>query len=122
MSIRGLQSGGTFKNVLARNVDDVVIPILAAIIAFLDCNCNLSLFKGKDITPISVLWLKIFQSRVAEEKLNYDQMVGTQKIIIAIEEFECKFPFFWLVKEAIDMQWAGAKGIAGNCYQLTVFP
>lgn len=114
MSVCSLQSGGTFKNVLARRLDEVIIPILAEIIAFLDHNCNLSLLQEKaDATPLFELWLKIFQSSLTEERLRYEQMVGTRNVVMAREEFECQFPFFWLVKETIDTLWETAKGIAG---------
>lgn len=121
VSIRSLQSGGTFKNVLARKFDNVIIPILAEVIAFLDHNYNLNLIQPEfdtTPTPLCKLWLKIFQSSVTEEHLSYEQMVSTQKVIIAEEEFECQFPFFWLVKEAIEMQWESAKGMRGYCFYL----
>ena len=39
---RHLQSGGTFQNVLSRRIDEVVIPIFASIIAYVDQYSNLS--------------------------------------------------------------------------------
>ena len=123
VSIRSLQSGGTFKNVLARKLDNVIIPILAEVIAFLDHNYNLNLIQpGFDTTPLCKLWLKIFQSSITEEHLSYEQMVSTQKVVIAEEEFECQFPFFWLVKEAIGMQWESAKGMRGKIVSTLFLP
>ena len=42
---RKLQSGGTFQNVLTRRFDEVIIPIFAAIIQFIDHYANLTLLK-----------------------------------------------------------------------------
>ncbi len=39
---RRLQSGGTFQNVLSRRLDQVVIPVFASIIAFVDQYSNLA--------------------------------------------------------------------------------
>ena len=115
MSRRSLQHGGTFKNVLARKIDDVTVPIFAEIIAFLDHNCNLSLLQtGSETTPLSQFWLRMFQSPRAEQQLHYEQMVGRQKVPMAEEEIESQFPFSWLVKEAVDSQWDEAKRTAGN--------
>ena len=39
---RRLQSGGTFQNVLSKRLDEVVIPVFASIIAFVDQYSNLA--------------------------------------------------------------------------------
>lgn len=43
MSGRKLQSGGTFQNVLTRRLDEVIVPIFAAILSSIDQYSNLSL-------------------------------------------------------------------------------
>ena len=45
LSAKKLQSGGTFQNVLKRKLDEVVVPIFAAILAFIDQYSNLSLLR-----------------------------------------------------------------------------
>ena len=117
MSRRSLQHGGTFKNVLARKFDDVIVPIFAEIIAFLDHDCNLSLLQaGFETTPLSQFWLRVFRSPRAEQQLHYEQMVGKQKVPMAEEEIESQFPFSWLVKEAIDSQWDEAQSRTGIAF------
>ena len=44
---RRLQSGGTFQNVLSRRLDEVVIPVFASIIAFVDQYSNLAHLHSK---------------------------------------------------------------------------
>ena len=44
---RNLQSGGTFQNVLSRRLDEVFIPVFAAVIVFIDQYSNLNLVKDK---------------------------------------------------------------------------
>ncbi len=49
---RHLQSGGTFQNVLTRRLDEVIIPLFAAIIAFIDQYSNLNLVNTKFVNLI----------------------------------------------------------------------
>ena len=116
MNIHNLQTGGTFKNVLSRKLDNVIIPFFAEIIAFIDHNCNLNLLQTvSPPTPLSQFWLKIFSSERAEQALHYDDMAtGVQKVAMRDEEFECEFPFSWLVKELMDSQWDNAQTTAGT--------
>lgn len=116
MDIHRLQTGGTFKNVLTRKLDDIVVPFFAEIIAFVDRNCNLSLLQTeRPITPLSEFWLKIFRSERAEQALHFTDIVATQKVPMRDEEFTCEFPFSWLVKELMDAQWDTAQSTGGKC-------
>ena len=116
MNIHNLQTGGTFKNVLSRKLDNVIIPFFAEIIAFIDRNCNLNLLQTvSPPTPLSQFWLKIFRSERTEQALHYDDMAtGVQKVAMRNEEFECEFPFSWLVKELMDSQWDNAQTTGGT--------
>ena len=49
---RRLQSGGTFQNVLSRRLDEIVIPVFASIIYFVDQYSNLSHLYPKYVTQI----------------------------------------------------------------------
>ena len=40
---RSLQSGGTFQNVLARKLDEVIVPVFARILASIDCYYNIDI-------------------------------------------------------------------------------
>ena len=99
-------------NVLSRKLDDIIVPCLAEVIAFVDKYCNLSLLQLKP-TPLSQFWLRIFGSKRAEESLRYIDMVGRQKVEMNHDNFACEFPFSWLVKELMDSHWDSAKSIGG---------
>lgn len=112
MDMHHLQTGGTFMNVLSRKLDDIIIPCLAEIIAFVDRHCNLNLLELSP-TLLSQFWLKIFGSKRAEEALRYADMVGRQKVEMNHDNYDCQFPFSWLVKELMDSHWDSAKSIGG---------
>lgn len=79
------------------------------------------------------LWMSIFSNDelVQFSYLNFslNKGIGTQEVqllqasatrtggeqLLAIdEEFECQFPFFWLIKEAIESKWEPAKNTSGT--------
>ena len=45
LSTEKLQSGGTFQNVLTRRLDEVIVPLFADILLFVDHYSNLNLLK-----------------------------------------------------------------------------
>ena len=45
LSTKKLQSGGTFQNVLTRRLDEVIVPLFADILLFVDHYFNLNLLK-----------------------------------------------------------------------------
>lgn len=115
MDMCNLQTGGTFLNVLSRKLEKIIVPCFAEIIAFVDRNCNLSLLQAVyPITPLTQFWLKIFASQCVKNKFRFDEMIGTQKVLLKDEEFVCEFPFSWLVKELMDSHWDNAKGTGGR--------
>ena len=119
LSSTKLQLGGTFRNVLARKVDDVIIPLLAKIIAYVDHNYNLDLIDPK--SPNSAckqFWLSMF-SNPKVTLLEYSEMVQGDKLPgiggrMFEQTFKCKMPFFWIIKAAVDSAWDNAKRYAGN--------
>ena len=116
MNITHLQTGGTFKNVLARRLDEVIVPCFAMIIAFMDHNCNLNLLRCVQPTPLSKFWLNICASQHAQDELRYVDMVGTQKVVMIDDNFACEFPFYWLVKDLMDCQWDSAQSTGGKLH------
>ena len=81
LSGRKLQIGGTFQNVLERRLDEVIVPIFAAILSFTDHYSNLDLIKPRyinmnihilfyyhncshprqeEVNPLQQLWLQMF--------------------------------------------------------------
>ena len=119
MNPKSLQHGGTFRNVLSRKVDEVVIPIFSEIISIIDQNYNLNLIDPKkENTPLSQFWLQIF-SDAQLMQFNYTDMVAPREQIPGLggrksgEDFMSELPFSWLVFEAVNSQWDNARSAAG---------
>ena len=99
MNARKLHSGGTFRNVLARRIDEVITPYFSEIIANIDQTCNLDLLTATTgNSTLTEFWLSMFS------EVNIDFSSHTQnKLKILIEtEFHCQLPFSWMVKDNID--------------------
>ena len=122
LSIRKLQNGGTFQNVLARKLDGVLVPIFSEIIALVDRNYNLNHLNPKNKNPsLYQFWLAMFRN----QQLHYQEMVakGVHREKVPgtggrmAEDFKCQLPFSWQVKAAVDSLWYSAKSTAeGNPY------
>ena len=113
-----LEVGGTFRNVLARKIDEVVVKVFANIIACIDRDYNLDLINPKvPESPLSQFWLAMFKEPKIQQ-FRYSDMdgeggvpgLGKRKLV---QDFKCQLPFFWLVKDAVDSQWDNAKSQAG---------
>lgn len=114
-----LEVGGTFRNVLARKIDEVVIPLFAKVIACIDCNYNLDLIDPKvQDSPCSQFWLAMFREPKVLQ-LKYSETAqgdtvpgkGGRK---STQNFKCQMPFFWLIKDTVDSQWDIAKSGTGT--------
>ena len=118
MSRKKLQSGGTFRNVLTRKLDEVIIPIFAEVLVSVDRYSNLDLVRKNSPPHIRQLWLSAFPVLC---KFSYADMttqggdglagMGQRRSIGG--EFRCQFPFFWLVKETVDSHWDNAISVTG---------
>ena len=116
---KSLQHGGTFRNVLSRKVDEIVIPIFSKIISSIDRNFNLDLIDSKEYSsPLSQFWLIVFcDSSIMQFK--YVDMVTPQDNVPGLsarkagEDYTCELPFSWLIYEAVESQWDNAKTSAG---------
>lgn len=120
MNAKKLQHGGTFRNVLSRKIDEVVIPILAKIIATLDHNCNLDwIDPKKHELSISQFWLSIFNERQLMQ-FSYAEIATPKERVPEVEgrkvkeTFRCKLPFSWLIFETINSHWDSAKSSVGK--------
>lgn len=122
LNASSLEVGGTFRNVLVRKIDEVVIPIFANIIASIDRYYNLNLINPiEEDSPLSRVWLAMFMNPEIQQ-LKYSDMAMGEKVHglggrKQEQEFTCHFPFFWFVKDAVDSQWDNAKALAGECIQ-----
>ncbi len=118
MNAKSLHQGGTFRNVLSRKVDKVVIPIFSEIIAAIDQNCNLNLIDPND-EHLSRLWLQIFGDQQVV-KFDYNDMITDKHQLIGLggrrgrSDFKCSLPFSWLIHDAVKSQWCNAKSTAGT--------
>ena len=128
MQSKKLQQGVTFRNCLSREFDEIIVPIFAEILSVIDKNFNLNLIYNVDRSSlIARLWLGIF----ADKKIchfNYSDMVAKDQqqqhnyrsrvpgigALLASPRYVCKFPFSWLIKDAVDSQWDNASALAGK--------
>lgn len=110
-SRRQLQQGGTLRNTLIRKIDNTIIPIFAHIIAVTNQYDNLTLFHTNDeCSAIAQLWLAIFgDPQIVQFK--YADIVAAKEHNDGkgVAQFQCQFPFFWLVKETIDSNHESSK-------------
>ena len=125
MSLKELQVEGTFQAALLRKIDDVVTPIFAEIIAFVDCNYNLDLMDSNDPhSDTSHLWLTMFDNtdvcNITYEQLFPEKLGKPRQQVPGIGgrlshfDFHCKFPFSWIIKEHIDVLLTQASHVAGK--------
>eukprot|EP00731_Ephydatia_muelleri_P007093 Em0003g1341a len=114
-SRRQLQQGGTLRNTLIRKIDNTIIPIFAHIIAVTNQYDNLTLFHTNDeCSAIAQLWLAIFgDPQIVQFK--YADIVAAKEHNDGkgVAQFQCQFPFFWLVKETIDSNHESSKKALG---------
>ena len=120
MDPKKLHNGGTFRNVLARKIDDVIIPIFAEIIACIDQNYNLDLIGlNNENSPLSQFWLSMFGNPEVMQ-FSYKDMTVARRQIPGVggrrseDVFQCKLPFSWSIKKTVDAQWDNVKSTAGN--------
>ena len=122
---KGLQTGGTFRITLSRRLDEVVIPIFAEVLAFIDRYSNLALIsKPNQNQPRDLFWMTVFTNeslckfsceQIAMGGGLEHQISGVAgKQLFFFNEFNCQFPFFWLIKDTIDAQWDNAKIVKGR--------
>lgn len=102
MNAKKLQNGGTFRNVLARRIDEVITPLFSGIIALIDENCNLDLIDESDQnSPLSKFWLAMFQ--LVRFNNTLVSLPGNSTVEVG---FHCQLPFSWIIHEAVEAQWA----------------
>ena len=111
MNARKLHNGGTFRNVLARRIDEVITPFFAEVIATIDRNCNLDLLDNpKNEEPsLSQFWLAMF----ALVRIDFSSIAQGRTTIQA--DFCCQMPFSWIVKEVVDGQLANTVTGKNSC-------
>ena len=120
LSPRQLQRGGTLQSALYGKLDDVIVPILAEIIAFTDRNYNLNLINDSNFCK---LWLDIFcNPEICKFKYKelFPERLGRQRQEVpgiggrrCSTDFRCRFPFSWIVKEFLDVLLNQALHLAG---------
>ena len=109
--------GGTLSNALSRKVDEVVIHILAEIIAFVDHNCNLILIEpGNENSILSKFWLLMFENfQIMQFK--FTNFVSREDSVQTRQygpEYTCEFPFSWLIYEIFESLWTSVKSTVGE--------
>lgn len=127
MDLKKLHTGGTFGNVLARKVDEVIVPIFAYIISIIDQNYNLDLLdtRRQSDCPVSQLWLAVF-SDLKVLQLSYNEIATSSDKLLGAgskksgEDFKCRLPFSWIIKDTVDALRINAKSAAGTNLELTI--
>ena len=121
MNLRQLQIEGTLHSAIYRKLDQVVVPILAEIIALIDHNYNLNLISGElPLHTNSKLWLDIFdKSELCRRKLTYEVLFPNQtekripRQVHVSANFHAKFPFSWLIQGSMSLLLNQTKQTAG---------
>ena len=129
LSHSSLQVGGTFRRALWLRVVNTVTPILAEIIAFLDCNFNLQLVSEAAAGAsnwLTILWLDIFNTSLVSQH-RYDfmspvqnevgQRVRVQSSGFRTDVFHAQFPFSYVIKSELDGLVLEAKRMAAERHE-----
>ena len=129
LSHSSLQVGGTFRRALWLRVVNIVTPILAEIIAFIDCNCNLQLISEAAAGAsnwLTVLWLDIFNSSLVRQH-RFHFMSPVQKVVgqrvrvqpsgFRSDLFHAQFPFSCVIKLELDGLLLEAKRMAAERHE-----
>ena len=119
MNARKLQSGGTFRNVLTRRIDEVITPYFAEIIAAIDQTSNLDLLEDpkKGDSSLTRFWLSMF----SQVDIEFSSHVQGKAHIIIETEFHSKLPFSLMVKDGIDAQLANTSAGMYTCFSLCIY-
>ncbi|XP_065826351.1 E3 ubiquitin-protein ligase RNF213-like isoform X2 [Oscarella lobularis] len=115
LSQNSIQAGGTFRHSLWLKIVNVVTPILAELIAFVDVDSNLLLLQetAHGVSHwIGELWLKLFASSQLtplryEEFLSPTQQEPRHRVLVKgsghhDHVFQANFPFSRLIKDEVD--------------------
>ena len=127
---RKLRQSGTFRNCLSRRFDEIIVPIFAEILSIIDKNYNLNLIHGEpDQSSLTAqLWLGIFANNQicrfsysdiitkGQQQRQHNDRIRVPGIgkLLASPEYKCKFPFSWLIRDAINSRWNDAAASAGK--------
>ena len=130
LSQNSIQAGGTFRHSLWLKIVNVVTPILAELIAFVDVDSNLLLLQetAHGVSHwIGELWLKLFASSQLtplryEEFLSPTQQEPRHRVLVKgsghhDHVFQANFPFSSLIKDEVDGMIEEARLLAGKCSQ-----
>lgn len=107
LDISKLEVGGTFRNVLARKIDEIVIPVLAKIISCVDRYYNLDHVIPKSTqSELSDFWLSMFREPEIMQLKYYEVVQGDKipsgKKLGHYGSFKCQMPFFWFISESVE--------------------
>ncbi|XP_065844224.1 E3 ubiquitin-protein ligase rnf213-alpha-like isoform X2 [Oscarella lobularis] len=116
LNLYSIQAGGTFRHSLWLKIVDVVTPILAELIAFIDADSNLLLLRKMADNYIGALWLKLF-SCPQLFSLRYPFSHESNRVSVKGSGYKnhafcAGFPFSRLVKEEVDGMMEKAKNLS----------
>ena len=112
-----LEKAGSFRNALLRKFGEIVVPMLAKIVTFVDQYHNLDLLVcGND--EVATLWINIFHSH--ELCKGILPLLHGVELSVSNAAMTCKFPFSWIFFEHLNKETAEIEGIPKNDH-LTLF-
>uniref|UniRef100_A0A5F8GPQ3 Ring finger protein 213 n=1 Tax=Monodelphis domestica TaxID=13616 RepID=A0A5F8GPQ3_MONDO len=114
-----LQEAGTFRHTLWKRVQNAVIPLLAAVVSFIDRDCNLELLVCPNSPPwVKALWMFIFRDL---KFLNIPLILKAEMAPIMVQNYmklsenvSNDVPFSWRIKDYLDELWMEAQYITNT--------
>ena len=112
-----LQEGGAFGKVLLRHLDFIIQKTLAELISFADRNYNLALIDpNNDPSPhLRSFWISAF-SNLFEH--THKQTTNHENIQEEIYDYQCQFPFSYILQPAVQAVVKIQEGIESGLYIL----
>ena len=106
-----IQSAGTFRKALSKEIDIAIIPLVAETLAYLDRNGNIDLVFSDDKPALKDLWKCIFIDNYL--LFNHSQainpVISGDKIKVQVISdgwngnfFQSGFPFSWIIVRSIN--------------------
>lgn len=109
--LHNLNTGkSNLRSIVGIKIEEAITPIFSKIVTYIDQYHNLNLI---DSNSPSQLWLALFDSQVLNICLELLQVNGALTAV-DLYQYECRIPFFWMIKAAVDQLWNKYNGVCIN--------
>ncbi|XP_059700093.1 E3 ubiquitin-protein ligase RNF213-like isoform X2 [Haemorhous mexicanus] len=113
-NLSALQEAGTLRHALWKQVQKVVIPFLALLIAVIDRNGNLELLARSGANWVTNLWMFIFNDTkflsVGKNSPQPEKIVVQNNMMVSADAGN-EMPFSWRIKEYLEEMWLATQYI-----------